>query len=330
MKKLYLFGTACIIFSFSQAQSVITVAPGTDMVFSSGTDFSIGGLYFQPSAGFTITNTSLTTNTTTTHFTANNYVTKVYKFSSTMNPFTGVIRFYYNDGQLNGLTESSLRVNIHNGTNWQAFNSTTNDVANNYVETVALSNQLINELALADQFAALPLKWGAVSAYRRQQTIKIDWNTKSENHVSHFTVEKSKDGIRWTTVVDGIIAHNLAGEQQYSTTDNEYEPLRVLYRIRHTDFDGRSSYSSVVAVAGVNESQDFLVYPNPVHAGFSILNMDPANVRQVFLYTNSGVQIRTWTTAQVSYQVQDMPAGIYRIQVKLKDGTTRHFTLNKQ
>jgi hypothetical protein len=329
MKKFYLLLLAITPISPGITQNIITVAPGTDLSLASGTSLSMDGLSVTPSVGFTLNGITLTRNASVTHPTSNTYASRVYQFSGNTNPFTGTVRFYYQDAELNGLSESSLQVNIHDGTSWQAVNSVTNDAVNNYVETVALSNQVMNELALADLLFALPLKWGLVTAYRESRSVKIGWNTLQEENVSHFSVEKSPDAVNWATIVPVLPAHNTLSAQQYSSTDNDYSPLRLFYRIKQTDIDGQFSYSRVVAVEPDGSSR-MVVYPNPVTHVFYISNINPALVRQVRLYNSAGMLLKTWTVLQPSYDIQTIPRGIYQLQVLYTDGRSEHTKINKQ
>ena len=66
------------------------------------------------------------------------------------NLFYGTIRFNYRDAELNDLSESALRINIHKGITWLPFTSATNAIENNYVKTITLSGQVINKLTTQD------------------------------------------------------------------------------------------------------------------------------------------------------------------------------------
>ncbi len=203
-----------------------------------------------PSADFTLNGVELTKNPTVTHATLNNYVSRVYNFSNTSASFSGTVQFFYSDGELNGLSEPSLTVNIHDGDSWLPVNSITNDVDNNYVITGAFVNRPLNELALGDDaFTTLPLQWGTISAYRQSSTVKIDWTTQQESNVSHFAIERTEDGRNWSLVADHISATNTLSEHYYSEPDNAAPSSRLFYRVKQTDIDGRATYSPVAMVA---------------------------------------------------------------------------------
>ncbi len=328
MKKLYLLLLAAFFFLNGMAQPVITIASGTDLVIKPGTSFSLGGLSITPSSGFTLSGLTVSRNATVSHATSNTYVSRVYHFSNNTNPFDGTVRFYYLESELNGLNESALRVNIHDGTSWQAINSVGNDIVNNYVETIALSGQVINELTAAEQLFPLPLSWGLIYAYRESQVVKINWTTLQEENVSHFSVEKSTDAINWTTVIDNFPARNSPGTSQYIATDNEYNQLGTFYRVKQTDKDGRFTYSKIVTVVA-EAGRPVAVYPNPVINAFYINNISSGLIKQVRLYNVAGLLVKTWTSLPPSYNIQDLPGGIYQLRILFKDGRNENVKINK-
>jgi hypothetical protein len=330
MKQLYLSIAVCLLYAYAFSQNQLSVAPGTDLYISPATEFSSDGLSITPSSGFTINGLSLQRNTTVSHFTLNTYISRVYQFSGTTAAFSGSIQFNYLDAELNGLNESNLRLNVHDGSSWQAFNSTTNDAVNNFVLTNGISNVALNELTLADVLMALPLKWGLVAVYRQDQTIRITWNTYEENNVSHFDVERSVDGRNWITVISEIAASNGNGDHTYLQTDPDYQAQRLYYRIKEMDRDGRSNYSAIVMVNEEKYAGRLQVYPNPVISSFNISNLDPLSIRTVQLFNSSGILIKTWTGPQTRYNTGMLPTGIYPVKITLTDGRNQHTVLQKQ
>lgn len=330
MKKFFLPVIPLLLNLFLSAQSEIAVSPGTDLYLPSGTVFSTDGLVLTPSSDFILNGIELTKTTAVSHATVNDYVSRIYNFSNTSSPFSGTIQFYYSDAELNGLSEPSLTVNIHDGSAWQPVNSTINDVINNYVLTNAVVNKTLSELALGDDaFATLPLQWGSVYAYRQEETVIIDWVTQQEFDVNYFTVERSGDGRNWSIVTDHINATNTLTEQYYSATDNNPSSSLLYYRVKQTDIDGKITYSSVAIVAAENQRGKLLLYPNPVHSVFYISNTSAGMISRIHLYNNTGVLVRTWGAAEAYYDIHDVAAGIYHVRAEMKDGTTQYFKITK-
>jgi hypothetical protein len=330
MRNLFLFMCLVLFGSQIRAQSIFNVTPGTEFFVKSGTTLSTGGLTITPSADFNLDGASLMKSATTSQHTANNHISRVYQFNNATASFSGSIHFKYEDSELNGLSEPGLRVNIHDGKSWQLITSNTNDDTNNYVVTDGISDVSLKEITLADVAAPLPLQWGLVSAYRISKDVKIEWNTKQEFNVNHFTLERSLDSRTWNTVIDNIPATNTAVAKQYVAIDNNYNAARLFYRLKQTDKDGKSMYSPIAAVASVKEASQILVYPNPVQTGFYIGNIAPEKISQVQLYNNSGAQVKTWSSSQSAYELNNIPTGIYHLRVQLKDGSSQYFKLNKQ
>jgi len=74
-----------------------------------------------------------------------------------------------------------------------------------------------------------------------REGVELTWTTASEINNSHFTVERSEEGIIWEVIADNIHgAGNSTEENSYSYIDNN--PSRGLnyYRLSQTDFDGTS------------------------------------------------------------------------------------------
>ena len=329
MKKIYLSVILLLFYSVASSQNQVTVTAGTDLFISSGTEFSSEGLTLIPSAGFTINGVNLTKSTTVANGTSNPYISRVYQFSANTTPFTGAIRFYYDDPELNGLNETTLNVNIHNGTSWQTIASNTNNTVSNFVLTNAISSTVLNELTLADALSPLPLKWGAVAAYRQGQTVKIEWTTYQELNVSAYSIERSIDGRNWTTIINGVGPGNTDAARSYTQTDANYNPQRLYYRIKQLDIDGKFSYSTIVPVTAIKDYSTLIVFPNPFTSSFNIGNTDLSKIQTVELFSHSGTLVKRWSTPQSAYTVQTLAAGIYTVKIIMTDGSHQQLLLQK-
>ncbi len=92
----------------------------------------------------------------------------------------------------------------------------------------------------------------------------VDWKTASEKNNDFFTIEKTKDGIYFETV--GVVkgSGNTTNTMYYSIWDTHPYQGVSYYRLKQTDFDGATSYSSLSTVSIDNENGlHFTIYPNP-------------------------------------------------------------------
>lgn len=329
MKILYL-PVLLLVSCFVQAQDLFHVSPGTTFSIRSGTAFSAGGLTIIPSVNFDLGGASFKKASTTYQQPLNNYIARVYQFTTTTAPFSGSIYFQYDDAELKGLSETSLRVNIHDGNNWRDIVSQTNDAANNFVHSQAFTNRSLKEITLADAAAALPLTWGTVTANREVKQMKVAWNTNQEHGVSHFVVERSENSYGWKVVKDQIPATNSASPSSYSIIDDSYSSAKIYYRVKQVDTDGRSRYSAVATVPAMKDATSITVFPNPFQSAFYINHAASQQIKEVQLTNLSGALVKKWMTAQTHYQLDNLTPGIYHLRVQLQNGSQHIFTITKQ
>jgi hypothetical protein len=318
MKRIYLSLLSILVVHILLAQQ-LQVGSGASVTLGAGSSFSSNGLTLTPTSPLTLTGLTIDKNSSVTHPFGSPYVTRVYQFNPSGPAFTGNIRFNYLDGELNGLTESSLQLIAYNGITWQMAGSSTNDASNNFVEATGVTKLLLSEMILASNLA-LPLRWGAVAAYRQQEMVLIRWVTEQEQQVSHFDIEKSWDAVQWLTVMTGIPATNQSRRQEYLQTDRPDHNGRLYYRIRQTDLDGRYTFSKIAIVAPVSGEGQLVIRPNPVSSFFSLSGVTPATIAQVSLFNAGGHLLKTWTGYHAQYTLPTLVAGTYYVRIQLTDG----------
>ena len=79
------------------------------------------------------------------------------------------------------------------------------------------------------------------------ETVRLEWKTASEINNDYFTVERSQDGTAWQAVTKIKGAGNATEEQWYTGFDERPHPGTSYFRLKQTDFDGKFTYSEVVA-----------------------------------------------------------------------------------
>ncbi len=131
--------------------------------------------------------------------------------------------------------------------------------------------------ALADQTGfgnILPLGILSFNATPGQSQVDLTWSVTLEFNQGYFTVEKSKDGIHFTSLAPvsaEALADNGSGSADYTTYDpNPYTGLSY-YRLRQTHTDSTTVYTEVVSV-DFQEGQSLSVYPNPVTSGTTYIS----------------------------------------------------------
>jgi len=115
----------------------------------------------------------------------------------------------------------------------------------------------------------LPVKMLFLNAAQgADNTVKLNWATATEINNSFFTIQRSVNGVTFESIDKVYGAGNSTFTKYYSFTDNS--PLKGVsyYRLKQTDYDGKYSYSYLVAVKFFDSHDDKLtVFPNPGQSG---------------------------------------------------------------
>ena len=108
--------------------------------------------------------------------------------------------------------------------------------------------------------APLPLTLINFTAKQAGIQVLLNWETASEVNTKGFSIERSSDGISWTSI--GSVDAKSFGTNKY--VFNDQHPLDYLnhYRIRMYDQDGRFTYTIIKEVQ-FNTNTVFSIVPNP-------------------------------------------------------------------
>ena len=338
----YLFSHCIFLLSLlaaavaAQAQPGLYIGSGNNIFISAGTMFSTDSLVLTPSADFNIQGINAATKTASLlHPSSNTAIKRIFQFSNTTAPFSGSIAIYYADTELNGIAESGLTLNIHNGTNWNNFSANvTRDAVNNLVSTSNITNLALNELTLAALLAPLPVKFLSVAAHCKPNGVLVSWQTAMENNSKQFEVQQSSDGIYWQTRGRMAAAGNTTNPRYYEYFDNT-PGGNGWYRIVESDADNRTTISSAVQSPCLLSS-GLGLFPNPVleTAYIIIPSATPSRVT-LLLYDAQGALVKTELhplsrgTNVVSMNMQAIASGWYTLTV-LSNGITGQLNILKQ
>jgi hypothetical protein len=168
---------------------------------------------------------------------------------------------------------SALRVAHFDGTNWNEAGGTggTGDPSSGSVEWAGVTNFSPFTIASTSLLNPLPVKFGSIKAYEKQNGIQLDWKVYSENKVKSYEVERSADARTFTTVGSLPALYNNTSDGGYGFFDANPLAGTSHYRIKNNDLDGKSSYSIVIRVNRNKTIKGLNLYPNPVINGIVLL-----------------------------------------------------------
>ena len=107
-----------------------------------------------------------------------------------------------------------------------------------------------------------PIKLISFNASPEGRDVLLTWKTATEVNSSYYNLQRSYDGIDFTTIGEVKAAGNSASELSYQYTDVNPSKGLIYYRLVEYDLNGDSTVS---AIRSVNLSGDFtvLLFPNP-------------------------------------------------------------------
>ncbi|NVO01871.1 MAG: T9SS type A sorting domain-containing protein [Bacteroidetes bacterium] len=136
----------------------------------------------------------------------------------------------------------------------------------------------------------LPIELVGFNAKVNENQVDISWITASEINNNYFTIERSANGKEFEKIGTVNGSGNSNNILEYSFTDNN--PIQGIsyYRLRQTDFDGKTTVSDLKSVNIDNENNQIVkVYPNPSNGNnvqISIKNdTDQISFLQIYDYS---------------------------------------------
>lgn len=110
---------------------------------------------------------------------------------------------------------------------------------------------------------SLPVELLSFSATGRNNRVEIEWITASEVNNHFFTVEKSFDGVTFSTAGTVNGAGNSSYKNEYRFSDESGSEV-TYYRLKQTDYNGHFTYCSNIIAYKDQSGTEWTVYPNPV------------------------------------------------------------------
>ncbi len=144
---------------------------------------------------------------------------------------------------------------------------------------------------IAGSFGALPVSLLNFSGYKDGTRNQLRWTTSSESNNRGFEVQRSTDGINYTTLgfVNTLaLGGNSTSQLNYTYTDNNVTGSRQYYRLRQVNFDGNSKLSNIVLIKGdkpVSLTIDGL-FPNPANSLVNVLIAAPNKDKVTMVITD--------------------------------------------
>lgn len=170
----------------------------------------------------------------------------------------------------------------------------------------------------------LAVKMKSFTVTKQDNNAWLQWITESETRNDRYEVERSEDGINFSSV--GVVkgAGTTYDRVVYSFTDPISEGSRVVYyRLRIVDMDGKAVYSWTERISFAGVATDMLLYPNPFVSNAKVQVYCAREMEGLLLITNANgqqvlqrnVKLNKGVNIMVVTELNNMNAGLYVVDV---------------
>ena len=162
--------------------------------------------------------------------------------------------------------------------------------------------------------------------------IAISWATVSEQNNKYFTVERSSDGITFSSIQRLNSKGNTLASQLYGTLDATPFNGTSYYRLKQTDIDGKSTYSKSVMVTIPSTDSELSAYPNPTTTLLNLKIKDAVQKRltyQIFSIDGKLIDQQKINNDVTTIPTSKLVNGAYLLQVKQNNSVIKTFRIIK-
>ncbi len=187
--------------------------------------------------------------------------------------------------------------------------------------TLATVNSVVLPIHLVDFHCTL----------KDDNKVRLSWTTASETNNDFFTVEKSTDTIHFK-VVGNVPGAGNSTQLLYYYLDDETQPNQsTYYRLKQTDFDGKSEYSDICEISVVeNRTERLSLYPNPASDLLFVKNSERTPSR-IILRDQYGKEVFAGVVNMKEETKIDLSAfssGLYYLRAISEDGYSSDIRLS--
>lgn len=153
--------------------------------------------------------------------------------------------------------------------------------------------------------------------------VVLNWVTATETNSDYYTLERSLDGVYFRQFQTIPGAGTTTDITNYYTIDEQPYSGVSYYRLKQTDFNGRTEYFDIVPITISTNVSDVNAYPNPLQEELIISFTSIHNRKEtaITLYSIAGqkvnerqVQIRRGANT-IRFNTEDLPIGMYFVVI---------------
>ena len=275
---------------------------------------------------------------------------KYYINPSTNTGLNASLVFHYDNTELNGQTESTLKLfKSSDGSNWAEQSASTINTSDNTISLTGIDAFSYWTAAPAGSDASLPVELTGFKLECRSNGVMLSWKTESETENLGFIIQRKIVGAIhespsvWSEIASYTSNQSLTGQGNTSqATDYFYTDAQVQlgatyqYRLGDVDYSGNITWHNAeeitVEASDVQVATEFglqKVYPNPFNPSITLAyTLTNADQTTLSVYNLRGQLVETLVstfqlagTYNYNWTPQNLSAGVYIIRLQLGNQT---------
>lgn len=215
----------------------------------------------------------------------------------------GTMVIHYFDHELGSNTEANLKIYKDSSSYWVLRDASSVNTGSNSISLSSITD--FSRWTVSDKYnQPLPVEFLSFTVTKDSAGYKLNWKTAQEFNNDFFEIEKSNDGINFTSIgtVNGVGTTNEISEYQF-IDKNISEAETTYYRLKQVDLDTKFIYSSTIYYTEKQIDPKISAYPNPADFDqdiFLTLRKEDDELITVFVFNTSGKLINNFTVSNTS------------------------------
>lgn len=241
------------------------------------------------------------------------------------------LKFYYDESELNGLTEAALILSkslTGADNSWYSVGGTVN-TTDNYIELSGITD--FSYWAAGSSSTPLPVELISFTAVSEKDRVILSWNTATEIQNQGWNIERRiKGSADWSNIGFVQGAGDRTEPAAYSFIDKNPLIGSAEYRLRQLDYNGTSVPGKVIEVLLQQMPNEYLLhqnYPNPFNPETKIsFELPQTSFVNISVFNALGELVSTLVNKNldagvhsVVFEAANMNSGIYIYQLRSAD-----------
>lgn len=168
--------------------------------------------------------------------------------------------------------------------------------------------------------APVPVTLTSFTARRKDNSVKLDWQTASEFNNHGFEIQRKLEGEKEFETIAFVPSHQKDGNSNdilnYSYSDVNISGDASQYQLKQVDFDGKYKYSDILIVKGTSATGRIIIYPNPAAQSTVTVIFDSFSQKDIQLSDISGKVLHKWNEyTSTRLKLEQLHPGVYLLNV---------------